>query len=139
VFVSRNATLTLACYTLRFAMPNEQLQLDARDGAAPGLRVVALTGVLTISTLFAFQDFAHADESEALILDLSGVPYIDSAGLGSLISAYVSREREARKMALASVSDRVKMVMTVSGVDQLFQTYADVSEAEKALSAAAKP
>lgn len=119
-------------------MPTEQLQFDARDGAIRGQRVLTLTGVLTISTLFAFQDFAHADTSETLIVDLSGVPYIDSAGLGSLISAYVTREREARKMALAGVSDRVKMVMTVSGVDQLFQMYANVSEAEKTLASAAR-
>jgi anti-sigma B factor antagonist len=119
-------------------MPNDQLELQAKDGAVPGQRVIALTGVLTISTLFAFQDFVHADKSEALIVDMSGVPYIDSAGLGSLISAYVSREREARKLALAAVNERVKTVMTVSGVDQLFQTYASVSEAEKTLAAATK-
>jgi anti-sigma B factor antagonist len=92
---------------------------------------------LTISTLFAFQDFAHADKSEALIVDMSGVPYIDSAGLGSLIGAYVSRERQARKLVLAAVNDRVKMVMTVSGVDQLFQIYTSVSQAEETLAATA--
>lgn len=118
-------------------MPNDQLHLEAKDGAAPGQRVLVLTGVLTISTLFAFQEFTHNDKSEALIVDLSGVPYIDSAGLGSMISAYVSREREARKMALVGVNDRVKMVMTVSGVDQLFRTYPTIAEAEKTLGAAA--
>jgi len=117
-------------------MPKDQLKLDAKDGALPGQRVLTLTGALTISTLFAFQDFVHADKSEALIVDMSGVPYIDSAGLGSLISAYVRREREARRMVLAGVSDRVKTVMTVSGVDTLFQAYAGVSEAEKTLAAA---
>src|SRR5580704_11446031 len=119
-----------------FAMASDQLQLDIRSGSEP--RLITLTGVLTISTLFAFQDFAHADKSESLIVDMSGVPYIDSAGLGSLISAYVSREREARRLALAGVNDRVKMVMTVSGVDQLFQMYPSLSEAEKTLAAAAR-
>lgn len=118
-------------------MPNDQLQLQVRDGAAPGQRVLVLTGVLTISTLFAFQEFTHTDKSTALIVDLSGVPYIDSAGLGSMITAYVSRERETRKMALVGVNDRVKMVMTVSGVDQLFRTYPTVAEAERTLGAPA--
>ena len=121
-----------------FNVPNDKLQLDAKEGSAPGQRVVTLSGVLTISTLFAFQEFAHEDKSEALIVDLSEVPYIDSAGLGSLISAYVTREREARKMVLAGVNDRVKMVMTVSGVDQLFQTYPSIGEAEKTLAASSK-
>jgi anti-sigma B factor antagonist len=119
-------------------MPNDQLHIDAKDGATPALRVVTLTGVLTISTLFTFQDFVHADKSEALVVDMSGVPYIDSAGLGSLISAYVSREREARKLALAGVNERVKTVMIVSGVDALFQIYASVSEAEKTLGAGSR-
>jgi len=119
-------------------MPNDQLQLEVKDGAAPGQRVISLAGVLTISTLFAFQEFAHTDKSEALIVDMNGVPYIDSAGLGSLIGAYVTREREARRLVLAGVNDRVKMVMTVSGVDQLFQIYSSVLEAEKTLAATAK-
>lgn len=118
-------------------MSNDALTLETRDGAAPGQRVIALHGVLTISTLFSFRDFAHADTAETLIVDMSDVPYIDSAGLGSLISAYVTREREARKLALVGVSDRVKMVMTVTGVEQLFQNYPTVSEAEKTLSASA--
>ena len=114
-------------------MATDQLEIEAWDGAIPGQRVVVLTGVLTISTLFAFQDFAHADKSEALIIDMTGVAYIDSAGLGSIISAYVSRERDARKLVLASVNDRVKMVMTVTGVEQLFQIFPSVAQAEQAL------
>jgi anti-sigma B factor antagonist len=115
-------------------MAKDQLQLEVREGSAPGVTVVLLNGALTIHTLFVFQDFAHADKSEKLVLDMSQVPYMDSAGLGSIISAYVSREREARKMVLAGVSERVKMVMTVSGVEQLFQIYADVPAAEAARS-----
>jgi anti-sigma B factor antagonist len=114
-------------------MTTDQLRIEDRDGACPGQRVAVLDGVLTITTLFAFQDFAHADKTETLILDMTGVPYIDSAGLGSIISAYVSREREGRKLVLASVNDRVKMVMTVTGVEQLFQIFASVDQAEQAL------
>jgi anti-sigma B factor antagonist len=113
-------------------MAKDQLQLEVRE-AAPGVCVVVLNGPLTIATLFAFQDFAHGDKSESLILDMSQVPYMDSAGMGSIIAAYVSREREARKLVLAGVSERVKMVMTVSGVESLFQIYPTVAEAEAAL------
>lgn len=119
-----------------FIVPNDQLQLEARDGAAPGQRVVTLTGVLTISTLFAFQDFDRSDKSQTLILDLTAVPYIDSAGLGSLVTAYVGRQREARKMALVGVNERVLLMMTVTGVESYFQFYATVPEAEKTMAAA---
>ncbi len=122
--------------TSTFTVPNDQLLLETKDGVAPGQRVLVMNGVLTISTLFAFQEFTQADKSDTLIIDLSNTPYIDSAGLGSLISAHVSRERQGRKIALAAVNERVKMVMIVSGVDQLFKTYATVDEAEKTLAAA---
>jgi anti-sigma B factor antagonist len=114
-------------------MAKDQLELEIRDGAAAGIVVAVLKGALTISTLFGFQDFNHKDQSEKLILDMSAVPYIDSAGLGSIIGAYVSRERQARKLVLAGVSDRVHLVMTVSGVAGLFQLYPSVAEAEAAL------
>jgi anti-sigma B factor antagonist len=117
-------------------MPDDHLHLDQKDGAAPGQRVIVLTGALTISTLFAFQDLVHADKSETLIVDMTNVPYIDSAGLGSLITAYVARQREARRLALVGVNERVKMVMLVSSVDKYFQMFDSVSEAEKTLSGA---
>lgn len=117
-------------------MNTDELQLSPRDGSAPGQRVLTLTGVLTLSTLFAFQEFTHSDQSGTLIVDMSGVAYIDSAGLGSLIAAYVSRERENRKLVLTSVSERVKTVMAVSGVQDLFVTYPSVDDAEKTLAAA---
>lgn len=82
-------------FMLRFAfVPTDQLQLSTQDGTSPGQRVLTLNGVLTSSTLFAFQDFVHSDESNSLIVDMSGVPYIDSAGLGSLISAYTVTQAE---------------------------------------------
>ena len=114
-------------------MATDTLQLEIRDGAMPGMRVAVLNGALTISTLFDFQNFTQSDQSEKLILDMSAVPYIDSAGLGSIIGAYVSRERQGRNLALAGVSDRVHLVMTVSGVEKLFQIYPGVAEAEAAL------
>ena len=107
----------------------DELQLSSRDGSTPGLRVLTLTGVLTISTLFAFQEFAHSDESGTLIVDMSGVTYIDSAGLGSLIAAYLGREREERKLVLTSVNERVKTVMAVSGVQELFEMYPSIADA----------
>lgn len=118
-------------------MTTDELQLSPREGFSPGQRVLTLTGVLTLSTLFAFQEFAHSDQSGTLIVDMSGVPYIDSAGLGSLIAAYVGRERENRKLVLSGVSERVKTVMAVSGVQDLFAMYPSVADAEKAFAAGA--
>lgn len=110
----------------------DQLEFETRE-PAPGQLVLTMKGVLTISTLFNFREFTNKDKSECLIVDMEQVPFIDSAGLGSMITAYVSREREARKMVLTGVNERVKMMMTVSGVESLFKMYPDVGAAERAL------
>lgn len=114
----------------------DQLQFETREGAAPGRTILSMRGVLTISTLFSFREFTHNDTSESLIIDMEQVPFIDSAGLGSMITAYVTREREARRMVLSGVNDRVRMMMTVSGVEALFKMYPNVEAAEQALAAA---
>ena len=36
----------------------------------------------------------------ALIIDLSNVPYVDSAGVGALVGAYVTRQNGGRSLAL---------------------------------------
>ena len=116
----------------------EQMEVARELGATGSTTILRLNGPLTLSTLFVLQQKLREIGNVDTVIDVTEVPYIDSAGLGSLISAYVTRERQARKMVLAGVNDRVKMMMTVSGVDQLFPSYASVAEAEKTLAASAK-
>jgi anti-sigma B factor antagonist len=93
---------------------------------------MAVEGPLTISTLFKFQDAWRADRSPALVLDLTAVPYADSAAIGSVVNAYVSRKNGGRIMAVAA-SDRVRTTMQVTKVDQLFPLTARVEDAITAL------
>ncbi len=110
-----------------------QLQLRTSWGAHDGHRIVQLSGPLTIGTLFEFQNLLRADKSAGLILDFSEVPYVDSAGLGSVLGAYVSRQKEGRRLALVGVSERVKSLFQVTRVEQFFDFYSSVPAAEKAI------
>jgi anti-sigma B factor antagonist len=53
-----------------------------------------------MATIFEFQATVRADISRALIIDLSNVPYVDSAGVGALVGAYVTRQNGGRSLAL---------------------------------------
>ena len=118
---------------------DQQLQLSMSLGTRDGHRVMHLRGPLTIATLFDFQQLVRDDKSTALILDFSAVPYMDSAGLGSVLGAYVTRQKDGRKLALVGVSDRVRNVFQLTRVDQLFHFYSTVPAAEQALESSAHP
>jgi anti-anti-sigma factor len=69
----------------------------------------------------------------SLILDLTEVPYVDSAALGVLVQTYVSRQKKHQRLALVGLSHRVSSVIKLSVLEPLFQTYAAIAEAEAAL------
>lgn len=86
-----------------------------------------------MSTRGEFQNAVQAATGSSLIIDLSEVPYIDSAALGSLVHTYVSCQKNQRRLALVGLTHRVSNVIKLSALDALFQTYATLPEAEDAL------
>ena len=73
-------------------MLEEPVRFEALDGSREGHRILKLQGALTLHTLFPFQEAVRADKAATLIVDLSGVPFVDSVGIGALVGAYVSRQ-----------------------------------------------
>jgi anti-sigma B factor antagonist len=110
----------------------EILVIEDLPGPQSGQRILRLTGPLVISNLFDFQSKVRADVSRALILDFTGVPYADSAGIGALVGAYVNRQKDGRSLSLVGVSDRVLSVLKVSHVEQFFRFYDSVEAAAQA-------
>ena len=115
-------------------MNMENLQIVTSPGAHEGQKTLVLKGPLTIHTVFGFQDAIRREAAPELILDLGGVPYVDSAGLGALVGAYVGAQKAKRKLALVGLNNRVKTLAEMTHVMQLFQCYASVKEAEAAFS-----
>jgi anti-sigma B factor antagonist len=95
--------------------------------------VLRLRGPLTTENLPPFQNAVRRDESAVLFLDLSEVPYIDSAGLGSLVSAYISLNKKGRQVILTGVNSRVLRLFEITKVEQLFLMFPDVESALAAL------
>ncbi len=115
-------------------MASEKMQVVLSQGAREGQKILSLKGPLTIHTTFDFQSAARAETSPALIIDLTDVPYVDSAGLGALVGAQVTTKRANREVAFVGVNARVKALMDMTHVSQLFRIYLTVQEAEAGLS-----
>src|SRR5579863_568774 len=114
------------------AMPQEPLVIEDIPGPKDGQRVLRLSGPLVITTLFQFQAKVRASSSPTLIIDFTNVPYVDSAGIGALVGAYVTRQNGGRNLALVSVSDRIHHALQVTRVEQFFRFFDSVSAAEDA-------
>jgi anti-anti-sigma factor len=112
----------------------ENLQIIGRPGSREGQRILELKGRLTIATLFDFQDAMKKEHSSELIIDMSGVPYIDSAGLGELVATYVRAQKASCKLAFAGMNARVRAVIDMSHLSQFFHNYPTAKDAEAALS-----
>ncbi len=113
-------------------MPDQPLQIEELPGSQNGISVLRLTGPLTLQNLFGFQAKVRADNSRALILDFTNVPLADSAGIGALVGAYVSRQKDGRSLGLVAVNQRIHQALEVTRVDGFFRFFATVAEAEHA-------
>ena len=75
-----------------------------------------------------------------IVLNLSGVPWANSLGVGVLIAAFASARREEASLKFVGLSDRVEMVMrALRLIPDVFETYADEAEAMRSFPSAQEP
>jgi len=114
-------------------MNQEKMNIESGPGKRAGHQVVKVLGPIRHGELEPLQDAVKASSGSALILDLAGVPYIDSSAIGVLVHAYVSCQKSGRKLALVGMTGRVRNVLHLASVDILFTSFESVLEAEETL------
>lgn len=115
------------------AMVEPDLVVERYSGVTDGQRVLLLRGPLTLETSPHFERAVRSENAETMILDLANVPYIDSAGLGSLVSANVSHQKTGRCLVLTGLTPRVDRVLEITRVKEFFMTFPTTWEAVEAL------
>ena len=116
-------------------MPDQPLHVDSASGTREGHRIFRRSGPITLSNLFTFQSMVRAETARVTIIDMTNVPYVDSAGIGVLMGAYASRQKDGRSLLLVGVNERVQNIMNVTRVHQFFSFFATVADAESAAKA----
>ncbi len=66
---------------------------------------------------------AAIPDSRVIVVDLSNVSYMDSSGLGTLITLYISAKRAGKTFKLVKLSDRVAELLRVSKLASVFEGY----------------
>jgi anti-sigma B factor antagonist len=115
----------------------EGLRITAVEGKN-GSRILRLQGSLTLSTISDFQTIARQEGDSPLIIDLSAVSYVDSAGLGAILGVFVSAQRKQTDFALAgTLSDRVRILFQMTHLADFLPSFATVADAEASLTKSA--
>ncbi|NRQ49154.1 STAS domain-containing protein [Aeromicrobium stalagmiti] len=106
------------------------MTLSISDRSAGDFHVVALAGDIDIETARDLR--AHivdrADPTSKLVIDLSDVEFMDSSGLGALVSGW-QMTRDEGDFRLAGANPAVHRVLTITGMEDVFQVFGSVEDA----------
>lgn len=94
-----------------------ELTISRRDDSDPGSLVLA--GSIDMVSRQSLIDAGREvlDGGGSLTLDMSGVDFMDSTGIGALIELARSSEKLGRPFAVAEKSPRVRRVLEATGLD----------------------
>jgi anti-anti-sigma factor len=115
--------------------------IERNEGKTPGTVIFRLTGPFTARDMYGalspdtlrntFELGEDGEQHPLHILDLTEVPYVDSAGLGLMVSHYVRCQNRGVRLVVAGASPRVVQLFELTKVDQFFPRFATVEEAEQ--------
>ncbi len=115
--------------------------IERAHGKAPGTVIFRLTGPFTARDMYgalspdALRGTFEAEDDgtpQALhIIDLTEVPYVDSSGLGLMVSHYVRCQHRGVRLVVAGANARVVQLFELTKVDPFFPRVDTVDEAER--------
>ena len=95
--------------------------------------IIDLTGQITLGEACAtLRDELHDQMTQGakkIVLNLAGVSYIDSAGLGELTAAFTSVRNRSGALKLLNLTKRVHDLMQITKLYTVFDVYDDEKKA----------
>ncbi|NET36976.1 MAG: STAS domain-containing protein [Cyanothece sp. SIO1E1] len=102
------------------------------------MAIVRPCGALNAANATEFQqqlvEAISADESAALLVDMSQLESLDSAGLISLVSALRLAQQLSKRFTLCSVSPSIRIIFELTQLDRAFEMFDNRSIFEAAVS-----
>ena len=103
------------------SIPIPELELNTENNADE--ITVRGTGKITAATADYFQTTIRRliPDTKRIVLDLTGVEYIDSSGLGALVSVYMAAGRAHCELELANPKPRVRDLLKITKLSTIFE------------------
>lgn len=102
-------------------VPSPELTLDVEKTA--DATTVRGTGKIILASADYFQGTIRQliPETKRIVLDLTGVEYIDSTGLGALVSVYMAAGRAQCILELSNPKQRVRDLLNLTKLASVFE------------------
>lgn len=105
-----------------------RLRIEQQD--VNGGSVLHLAGEIDLSTTDILADaLAQADAATIVVADLTGVTFLDSTGINTLLRAHHGMVAQGHRLALASAQPAVLRPLHITGVDTVIPLYPTVPNA----------
>ena len=111
------------------SMQPAQLDLEKLPASTGSNLVTRLSGKLSLETVHNFIQTMRPEPAEHLVLDMSGVSFMDSAGVGALVSLFVHRRNAGKSFAIAGLTQQGNAVLQVAGLTKLLPNFPTVDAA----------
>jgi anti-sigma B factor antagonist len=103
---------------------------------AGNIPIVAVNGEVDVYSAPALKDriteLLEAGDT-TLIVDLGGVGFLDSTGLGALVEARAATTEAGGSLPLVCSQERILKLFTITGLDGVFTIHSSVGDAVAAL------
>ncbi|HEU4710234.1 MAG TPA: STAS domain-containing protein [Pyrinomonadaceae bacterium] len=110
-------------------------ELDVKERQAGDVTILDMSGEVRIGdSSVAFRDVVRkltADGKNKILLNLAGVNYVDSSGIGELIANYTTVSRQGGQLKLLNLTDRIQNLLVITKLLTVFDSYEDEGEALK--------
>jgi anti-sigma B factor antagonist len=101
--------------------------MEMNERMVGGVMILDLTGKLTIEDGVQLlkdkiQSLVQQDRKQ-LVLNLGGVPYIDSGGLGVLVAGYTTITKVGGRLTLLNVNKKNHDLLSITRLVTIFETF----------------
>ena len=102
-------------------------ELNLETLRTPEEILVRCSGRITSTTSDTLQTAVRSliPEGKTIVLDLTDVTYMDSSGLGALVSVYLSAKRQHCQLKLINIGPRLQQLFRLTKLASVFEGHAD--------------
>jgi len=112
-------------------MNQPNVTMEVRQ-VSPAVHVIDITGEVTAASEDALCDafnMASADGAKAVVLDFEGLDYMNSGGIGQLVTILIRAQRNGQQLVAYGLSDHYRQIFALTRLDEAIAIHDDEQSA----------